>query len=709
MRARQQGGVFGLPLLSVSVCLALGLLSACEAGTGAQSLLPGDIISSQDSVTEATVDAVAAVPLDPALLVDPWAGQSTGAVAVYDLEDKSWHGQPFPSDARRQPDGHLDLSGFPPPRTGDPSPLLTGYLEHASQILDGWGVQPTLFVRFDAPLDKDGLVSALAPAQTAPYLLLDVDAASPEYGRRIALNANLSGPQRGQYLESNLLAVQPAWGLPLREGTSYALLVRRSLRDAKGLPLGRAPLFAQVIDALALGKAPDTLPQPLQKLATSLLPLVQAWRDGKVTIPVADLAAATVFTTGHPTAQLQRMAEWVRTKAPSKPALQWKKIDSKDKSFDLYVGIYEGPDFQQGIPPYNATGSGGFVFDADGDPVVQRTVPLRVALAVPVDRTLEVGGKLPVVLSAHGTGGDYLSFVGGGTQRIGHNLAVRGLAVVSIDQPLHGPRCDPPISGDELDFKTFNFLNVSAGLAGFRQSALDTVFLARMVKEGQLDLPAKTAGDEGVALDGGRMAFIGHSQGGLSGALVAAVEPSLRAFVLSGAGAGLSMTILLRKDPMDIAATLSLMLNLDPYEVSELHPTIALVQLVADVTDPGAYAPEVLQRPAGQRPPHVLLTEGLLDAATPSATSEALASGMGLDVLAPLVHMSDAMQAKGTQVLTGPVTHNLTRNGFGVTALVSQWDGADHFVIFDDAKAAQLYTEFLGSTLETGDATAKLP
>jgi hypothetical protein len=128
--------------------------------------------------------------------------------------------------------------------------------------------------------------------------------------------------------------------------------------------------------------------------------------------------------------------------------------------------------------------------------------------------------------------------------------------------------------------------------------------------------------------------------------------------------------------------------------------------MLADITDPLSYGRLVLDRPADVRPPHVLLTEGLLDAATPADTSEALASAMGLEILAPKVHLSQAMQIDNVRVLLPPQTGNLQRNGFAVTAVLSQWDTLDHFAIFTTDKVARLYKRFLGSTLLDGEAVA---
>ncbi len=144
-----------------------------------------------------------------------------------------------------------------------------------------------------------------------------------------------------------------------------------------------------------------------------------------------------------------------------------------------------------------------------------------------------------------GTGGDWLSYINGGKFKISEQLSSVGLAIASIDQPMHGPRCDPPLKDEALDTKTFNFINITAGRSGFRQSALDSVAMARMARQGLLDVPAEFSPDgKPLQFDPARLMFIGHSQGGLSGSLLAAVEPDITTFVLSGAGAGLSLAVL---------------------------------------------------------------------------------------------------------------------------------------------------------------------
>lgn len=646
-------------------------------------------------------------------LTDPWEGKATGATARYDLTAGDWHALPFPTNTRMAADGNLDLTGFPAPRQGDMPSELVDYLTYADAHLHGWSIQPTIYVQFDQPLNPADFGPPTTQPTTDKLFLLDVTPESPEYGTLIPLTATVSGETRGTYLEANLLMVQPVWGRPLLPQTTYAFVLRRGQLDKAGLPLGRPKALATVLDSRfpLEGKADLTkLDAAAQKLEKSLEPLFAAMEAGKLTLAPKDIAAATVLTTGKPTQELEKMAQWVREKAEVTPAFDFERIDDKDPDFVLASAHYYAPNFQRGACPYTTKGDGGFDLAADGSPTVQRTEMLRISLVLP-KTPLVVNGKVPVVQSAHGTGGDWLSDVDGGKYKIASLLAQKGLAVVSIDQPMHGIRCAPiTLTTDQLDFDTFNFLNIEAGLSNFRQSALDTVFLTRLLKEAKLNVPA------GVGPNGGAMefttetqGFIGHSQGGLSGSLAAAVEPGIRAFVLSGAGAGLSLTVVQRTYPVNFPDLISGLLALDPGELTEFHPAVSLIQMMADITDPLAYARLTWKREKSVRPPDVLLTAGLLDQDTPHLTAEALAASLGLDILAPAVHLDEALSLGTEQLVSSPVTGNQEKNGFNVTAVLTQWEKRDHFAIFYEPKLAALYPHFLMTALTEDAGQAKLP
>lgn len=644
---------------------------------------------------------------DP-LAEDPYADVEVGIEARYDLAGTGWHDAPFPSELRRRPDGGIDLSGFPLPRKGETDQLLADYLAFGQAQLDGFSVAPTIYIPFEGGLSAALLPSPVESLDDAALIgLVDVDPQSPEYGRRIPLRSAMSGAQRGNLLAENLLMAQPTWGAALREGTLYAFYVRRGLLDQLSRPLGRAEAFGRAVDA-AYGIAGTPEDAKEAALAATLAPLAQARLDGKLDLLPRDLAAATVFRTGHPAGELAKIATWLRANLTVKPASNWKKA-KETATYALYTGTYEAPNFQSGDPPYTSGTAGGFAFELDGTPIVQRTeTGLRVAVAIPKlppGEGLAVGGLLPVVIYSHGTGGSYTSFTSASPWAPADLLCAAGFAVVGIDQPLHGPRAGKNLAKEALYLASFNFLNPAAGRTVFRQAALDNVVVVEMLRKGALDIPASVAsGGEKIGLDGNRLHFYGHSQGGIVGPLLGSIEPGLRALVLSGAGAGLSLTVVRRKDIVDFPALVKAKLDLDDGELSELHPAVSLIQMIVDAVDPIAYGRLVMRRPVGQRPPHVLLTEGLLDEATPSVASEALAVTMGLSILAPAVARNEAMVALGTPVANAPVSNNLTVGDEKVTALLRQVDGGSHWTIFEKESVAKLAADFLASVGSTGEA-----
>ena len=93
-------------------------------------------------------------------------------------------------------------------------------------------------------------------------------------------------------------------------------------------------------------------------------------------------------------------------------------------------------------------------------------------------------GGWPVVHYMHGTGGDYES-----CRSIDSDILSRGMALLCIDQPLHGSRMpEEGVSELLLDFYSFNFLNPGAGRNGFIQGAADTLVLTAMVAAGRFDI-----------------------------------------------------------------------------------------------------------------------------------------------------------------------------------------------------------------------------
>lgn len=603
-----------------------------------------------------------------------------GTQAIFDPASEEFLGIPFPSDAFWTWDGRLDLSRFPNP---DGIPLVEYLVSLASEVLDGWSVVPVVYFAFEGPLDAASLPeSYLPPEGDAPVQMVDVTP-GPTLGRRIPLLWRIRD-EPGLYLPAHTLMVRPVWGFTLDEGHSYAVFVTRQVQGKDGRPLARPSAFHEALNATLVG---------YDALLASLQPL----RDLFVREPsLADeVVVGTVFTVGHPTAELRRIRDFLYNQVPAPSVIDIQNTTkAADTAFYRYEGHYLAPNFLKGTPPYLENGD--FEFDESGSPVVQFMEMMRFVLIIPKGRDMPPRGW-PIVIHSHGTGGKYDSHV----NNPGKYLAQEGLAGIGIDQPLHGNRVSPPLSQEELALYSFNFLNVRAGRTVQRQSVPDNISLLRLIQSGNLIVPAHISGaGREERFDPDAVVFFGHSQGGLTGGMLFGVEDRMWGGVLSGAGGGLSLTLMLRKDYVDIADLIRGFLNIaDPTELTEDHPVIQLMQMLIDASDPIAYANSYFAEEAARdasRPRSVLMTEGMLDEQTPPATTEALAASAGIPILSPFQSWPLGLTLKGVGPVTLPVGGNLVLpGGHRVTGVLVQFADEDHFAVFNDATARDYYLEFL--------------
>lgn len=572
--------------------------------------------------------------------------------ALFDLDGSDgFYALPFPNDLRRNGDGTIDFDDHI-----RPNPLIDRYLTIFSEKVDGFGTNSAIFVRFSDEIDTASLPASTRASlePNASVYLVDVDPSSPERGRRWPLRFRFE-PGEGESIGPHWLSCLPYPGFPLRPSTTYALVVTGRLLGFDGLPVRRSA----DMDAVLAGEAAPEYARLLE------------WLDEPGDDERGDVASAAVFTTQDPTALVARMAELIRGDVPP-PVPRDVELTTPGESYSVYEGVYDSPNFQTGEPPYDL-GDGEILIDpATGDPVVQRTEELRFALSVPPGDAPATGW--PVVLYAHGTGGSYRSFVANKTAL---RLAQQGLAVLSIDQPLHGPRA-PDL--DPTDQVFFDYQNPVAGRGNSRQAAADYIQLVRLVTE--LD-----------DLDGDRISFMGHSQGGMIGSLFLAHEPRVEGAVLSGAGGLLYQTLLYREDIRELVNSI-----IRDYPLDEFNNMFALVQMFVEPVDPANCAPMFGDK-------NIYQSEGLDDSYTPVQTIEALGVAIGGDLVTPVIQDIEGFELAGLQVIDPPVTGN--RGGY--TSVLVQYrspPGRDgHFVVFDVAAARRQHAEFLGTLARDGIAT----
>ncbi|MGK3995787.1 hypothetical protein [Sorangium sp. So ce1024] len=634
------------------------------------------------------------------------AGPSVASIWVSpaqgELRGERFFDAPWPSDLRRE-GGVVRFDGYPNPRR---LRILDEYVREMDAVLDGFSPAAAGFLRFAGPIDAASLPStpAYAMSPLASVQLIDVDPGSPARGERRPITVRFRR-EAGVYWPANTLAFMPVMGFPLRPRTRYALVVTDALRAEGGGPVEAAPALRQ---ALGIDPAGAGAEAAREALAPAVDEIEAAGVDRGRIVHLA------VFTTSDPTAELFALRDHLRANVPppsARPA-HWRLVNHQP-TWDEYAGVYgPSPIYQAGRPPYASRADGGGFGTKDGEPVIFGYLDLRFSLTVPAaSRCPMPEAGYPVVLYAHGTGGDYQSYV---RSRVGLALARRCLAVMGVDQIFHGARPEAPQDPAQTGVLFYNVQNVAAARTNARQSALDEVQRARLFTESRMTVPARvsTTGEE-IRFDPSKILFFGHSQGGLNGPLYLAADDSARGGVLSGASAVMSITLLEKTNPAPSIAGLvkRVFLGLqgeEEAEVSELHPAISLAQSIVDVVDPIHYAARLFVAPRdGFAPKSIYMTEGINpdgggDTYAPPRGIEMHALAMGLPLQSPAqrpIHEYGFGGPRPVEVPPGGLEGNLA--GGRASGVLAQWpvaEGSDgHFVVFDVPAAAAQAHGFLES------------
>jgi predicted esterase len=583
-------------------------------------------------------------------------------------DDDGMFGRPFPSDGRLTEAGGLDWSALPNPA----GIAVVDQIKALSAERPGASLAAPVYLRLSGtpeltlPLDPTTSASATSPLQ-----IVDVDPRSPTYGERVPLVAEFRA-EPGAWYDDHLLAFAPLPGTPLRPRTTYAALVTTAIA------------------------APDDGFLDAWQTDPTLQPLRDALPD--LDLRADALASATVFTTLDPTVELDTIARFLDERV-SVPAFGPVSYLTAIGAYEEYRTQTSVPIFMSGTKPY-ADAGGRFVFRDDGLPEVQAWEPLRVALIPPTDRTAPPPKGWPLLISLHGTGGDWLNVAGTNSPyEIAQWAAELGVVTVSWDLPLHGARSTPDTI---IDLHSFNILQPESALHMHRQAASELLYLLEAFERGpSFTLPS----GEVLAIDPARIAFIGHSQGGLTGAIAAPwFGGRVQGAMLSGTGGMLAITAVERDSDYDFPAIIKGLLQFDEGEaLTELHPVLGAVQALVDPTDPVHYGRLWFAEDDGLHkaaPTSVLMTSGLRDDMTPFRTAEALAANAGLPFVGTRYSAADAARWRGLGVEAYPARDNVVGwDGAPRTAGLSQHDSGTHFVIFQQELARDLARNYIGAAL----------
>ncbi len=595
---------------------------------------------------------------------------------------------PFPNDMDLK-GGHIDLTGHPNPgvlieELGNP---VDDYIDLIENDLEGFGTLSHVYFRFNRWPDETTMKN-----QESMYIV-NLDPNAEKYKEKVSSRFHANSA-RGRYICHNWLALGPTLGRPLLPGTTYAAVLTNDLKDDSG----NAAQGDDDFPAMLGDQAPENsgLAAAWEKFAPLRVYLKEEGIDPQT------IVAATVFTTADPAVKFPKVREAVRaTAAPTVSDFS----NEGGSAYSVYAGKLAVPFYQKGTRPFSAVEDGGYVeYDANGLPTLVETEQVNFALTVPQGEAPE--GGWPIIIYAHGTGGDERFFI----DLIATPMTEIGAAVISMEQVQHGDRRG--LSGAAADLETndpkylfYNFLNPRAARDNNVQAAADQFQLVRLIE----DFSGITG--ESVQFDQERVYFFGHSQG-TQGPFISAVhEPGIKGIILSGAGGNLMESLLAKKQPIDVATAMKVALM--DMSVNRYHPLLNLVQLAFDSVDPVNHARYAFWYSMGEveyPKRHIFMSYGIGDTYTPETTQHALAKSLTLAQWPVTGHELSAVSV--LEELPHTQTHYFGQ-GVGVTTVVVQYepsgDSDGHFVMFEHADAAKQSKEFIRTMITDGIPTLAAP
>jgi hypothetical protein len=647
---------------------------------------------------------------------DPGFGQP-GTLAAFDLDadldgQASFYDLPYPSDLRLQ-DGKPRLGGFPNPRD---LPLIDSFKGIAQQRL-GFPVLPAAYFRFSGPMAPRQGTAEVAAAPDAPVLLIDVDPASPERGR--LLPVVVAAPPPDDYVPRDLLAVAPRPGFVLAPGRTYAAVLRRSLGDAQGRPLG----VPAALDRLRAGQAPDgALGAQALAVYAPLWPALDL-----AGIDPRDVAAATVFTTGDVVAETSALADALS--ARYQVSLDGLALLAGAPGSDrvcLLSATVRYPQFQVGVPPFDRDGL--FAPGPDGLPLHQRDEDAPAVIAIP--RAPMPQGGYPLLVYFHGSGGFSADLINMGPTLVagGQPTRGRGPAWVHAASGVASAGSALPVNPERLpragDTAYLNLKNPAAMRDTFRQGVVEQrLFLDALLRLrlppallAGCDGPALPAGETTLHFDPAKVVAQGQSMGGMYTNLISATDARIRLAVPTGAGGFWTWFVLVTQLEPGLPDLLALLLGAQA-PLTQLHPALHLIETGWEPADPFASMPRLSRLPLPGHPARpVYEPVGRGDQYFPTELYDAAALAYGHEQAGATVWPS-MQQALLQESLAGllpyPVRDNLASAGVRYTGAVVQYEGdgiEDPHAIYRQLDAVKhQYSCFVASFLATGHAVLSPP
>jgi alpha-beta hydrolase superfamily lysophospholipase len=553
---------------------------------------------------------------------------------------------PWPDDAYVDDNGEVSTRDIP---TEGP-PDFADALAEGLKDLDGFGLRPTIYVRFDGPLDPKSL-PATPDASTqgdASAFLIDLDLGSPDAFERVALDVRYDA---GDFE----LRMRPANSRALVPGRRYAAVVTRGVLGADGRAVEPAPAFTRLRTA-----ALRDLDERQRRARAEYLPVLETLAS--IGVARERVAALAVFHVQTTRADLSDARSIVRDDVAPSPAII-QAVSGTD--IDSILGSSKGAGIDGGGPhehiawmAYGTYPTPNFLSARNGEHGQFRRTAMNglrsrgqdeVTFTLWLPRGASPVAALPVAIVQHGLGGER-----GDALPVANALAELGYATFAIDAPFHGSRASSDLTNRFTGGATPDGFGDSPGdFAGVDDEASELVplhpfYYRDAMRQGVADLMgavavlqttdwsvlgALSAALQGVRLRTERVAFVGFDLGAEMGVALASFEPSVGPVVAAFAGGSTVDSWIDSPGRAPLMDALLARLGRDPSaaDVDEAElleaPDVDVWRTLADRGTALAYAHALRRAPS-----NVLLLMARDDETVHNRASEGLAAALGADI-----------------------------------------------------------------------------
>jgi len=330
---------------------------------------------------------------------------------------------------------------------------------------------------------------------------------------------------------------------PLKESTTYMVLVTDNVKDVSEVPLARSFTYGLLAGPTALsgdlgsvqllikamlgagaaaGVSADSVMLSWTFTTQSITPVLQGLKDAAISTPI--LVVDTQVDTG--------------ALSPASPDLA--SIFAGQMSVPYYLDI---PTAENPIAPLNTfftNAEGSFLTPADSAPVVKETLTIPVLMTQPKSEPPE--GGWPIAIFQHGITRNRADVLA-----IADAMAAVGFATVAIDIPMHGiTPSDTALAGFrqagnerhfDVDFDQDGNVDASGTYFYNLRNLLNTRDNTRQAVADLFTLSASVGTIAGI--NPARKVFIGHSLGAIVGTTFLAFDDTINSASLAVGGGGL--------------------------------------------------------------------------------------------------------------------------------------------------------------------------